>query len=201
MKRLHAKKIITVTCAFLSLVTLLSTLMFSAFAVDASGDQVMPRATCTNHNFSIVYDVDSVNKWHILKCANSNCTAFMTEDCYFHDDCYYYPNDDYKLCQGCNRVAVAIHNYEYVHDTWDDEKRHILTCTNYESEYVIQCGKTSGEYIDCSLGVTTVWRGFKVNNGHYLKRDCGVCEYSYTVGYCYPYNHPNYYNSNHVCYS
>ena len=185
-------------CFILAVILICSITVFPISALGGE-DQILPMATCSNHQFTVVKEAYFLLGWHVLGCANAGCTATLREDCYAHVDCSLYQNVETLSCQGCNETSVYIHNYEYYHDPMDSDSKHQLTCTNYGSTYMMQCGKTKGDVLDCELGVTMVWRGYKSNNGHYLKRTCIDCNYEYNVGYVKPDGHPNYFSVNNDC--
>ena len=188
--------------AFIVFITLVSVLMLSiipAFAAEVDGGAVI-LATCTSHSFTDYGGYSSIHNQHTYVCANAGCTAYIVEECYNYSYCGFYKDQDTLSCQRCGKGQVPIHNYEPIHETYDDEERHILTCTNVDPYMLYgQCGKTSGNYEDCSLGALILWRGWRANHGHYLTRTCSVCKYKYNCGYFYPNNHPNNFSVENDC--
>ena len=179
----------------------LMSLFTQAYANAESDTQISPKyVVCTNHSFTKFAGYSSSQNEHTYRCSTTGCGAYMVEPCYFSGYCGLYQEAETTSCSKCERGEVSIHDYEMVHNNLDSERRHILTCINVDTYGGTgTCDKTRGDYINCALEPTQIWRGYKANHGHILTTTCSVCAFQYNNGYYAPPNHPNYFSVNNDC--
>jgi len=115
----------------------------------------------------------------------------LTEECYitytYEVFCGEYADSDFEYCSKCGYTPVVVpHNYTWIQKQVGGQVQHIRSCETYHHELYWKCGKTLGDYEECTLSPLRVWRTYVAGSGHMQTYYCYECANEYHIHFYNP---------------